>query len=83
MKNTTELGKEIERIFDSAPEDVPVGSRFLLEIGIGDLAKTHIKTQAYWVKAIAAARRAKAKEQATATQGTRDKDRREQQENCK
>ena len=36
------------------PEEVPEESKFLLEINFGDLTKSHIKNQQYWVIAIQA-----------------------------
>ena len=32
-------------------------SHFLLEIGLEEIMKSHIKAQAYWVKAVTAARK--------------------------
>jgi hypothetical protein len=38
-----------------APEEVPEGNKFLLEINFGNLTKSHIKKQQYWDMAIQAA----------------------------
>jgi hypothetical protein len=40
---------------DTAPEEVPEESKYFLEINFGDLNKSHIKTQQYWVITIQAA----------------------------
>ncbi len=55
---------------DTAPEEVPEESKFLLEINFGNLTKSHIKNQQYWVIAIQAAITAG---QRTAAAGSRAK----------
>jgi hypothetical protein len=39
----------IEELADTAPEEVPEESKFLLKINFGNLTKSHIKNQQYWV----------------------------------
>ena len=56
------MAEEIHQLAELEPEDVPVKSRFLLEMNLGDLIKLHFETQAYWITAVAAARSAKSKE---------------------
>ena len=63
-KNTEELSEEIHRLAELDPDDVPIESRFLLEVNLGELTKTHIENQAYWVTAVTAARTAKARQSA-------------------
>ena len=45
---------------------MPTVSKFLLEIDPGKLTKEHVETQAYWVVAVRAARKAKAAQSARA-----------------
>jgi hypothetical protein len=63
-KTAEELANEIHRLAELEPDDVPTDSRFLLEMDAGLLTKAHVETQAYWVTAVIAARKAKAKQSA-------------------
>jgi len=63
-KNAEELAEEIHRLAKLQPEDLPTESKFLLEIDSGKLIKEHVETQAYWVIAVKAARKAKAAQSA-------------------
>jgi hypothetical protein len=45
----------IDELAETPPEDVPEESRFLLEINFGNLNKSHIESQQYWIVAIQAA----------------------------
>ena len=63
-KTAAELADEIHRLAELQPEDVPTESKFLLEIDSGKLIKEHVETQAYWVIAVKAARKAKAAQSA-------------------
>jgi len=63
-KTGKELANEIHRLAELEPDDVPTDSRFLLEMDEGVLTKAHVETQAYWVTAVIAARKAKAKQSA-------------------
>ena len=38
-----------------SPEDIPEENRFLFEINFGDLARSHIENQQYWIIALQAA----------------------------
>ena len=44
-----------EGLAETPPEDIPEGSKFLLEINFGDLTKSHIENQQYWIIALQAA----------------------------
>jgi hypothetical protein len=65
-KTAEDLGEEIHRLAELQPEDVPAESTFLLEVDAGKLTKEHVETQAYWVVAVRAARKAKAAQSAKA-----------------
>jgi hypothetical protein len=54
-KNLEDIRLTIKDLADTAPEEVPEESKFLPEINFGDLTKSHIKNQQYWVIAIQAA----------------------------
>ena len=54
-KNLDDIQLTIKELADTAPGEVPEGSKFLLEINFGDLTESHIKNQQYWVIAIQAA----------------------------
>ncbi len=45
----------IEQLAETSPDDIPEGSRFLLEINFGNLTRSHIKNQQYWIIALQAA----------------------------
>jgi hypothetical protein len=45
----------IEELAETSPEDIPEESKFLLEINFGNLTKTHIENQQYWIIALQAA----------------------------
>jgi hypothetical protein len=45
----------IEELAETSPEDIPKESKFLLEINFGDLTKSHIENQQYWIIALQAA----------------------------
>jgi hypothetical protein len=54
-KKLEDIRMTIEELSDTEdPEEVPEESKFLLEINFGDLNRSHIKTQQYWVIAIQA-----------------------------
>ena len=63
-KTAEALANEIHRLAELEPDDVPHDSRFLLEMDTGLLTKMHVETQAYWVIAVIAATKAKAKQSA-------------------
>jgi hypothetical protein len=69
-KNLEDIRLTIKELSDTAPEEVPEGSKFLLKINFGDLTKSHIENQQYWVIAIQAAIAAG---QRTAAAGSRAK----------
>ena len=43
--NTEQIAEKIHLLAELEPEDVPVKSRFLLEMNLGDLTKLHLKTK--------------------------------------
>ncbi len=53
-KNLEDIRLTIKELADTASEEVPEESKFLLEVNFGDLTKSHIKNQQYWVIAIQA-----------------------------
>ena len=65
-KTAEDLAEEIHRLVELQPEDVTAESTFLLEMDAGKLTKEHVETQAYWVVAVRAARKAKAEQSAKA-----------------
>jgi hypothetical protein len=65
-KTVEDLAEEIHRLAELQPEDVPAESIFLLEVDSGQLTKEHVETQASWVEAVRAARKAKAAQSAKA-----------------
>ena len=46
---------DIDKLAETPPEEVPADSRFLLEINFGDINRSHIEHQQYWIVAIQAA----------------------------
>ena len=73
-KTAEDLAEEIHRLAELQPEDVPADCIFLLEVDSGKLTKEHVETQAYWVVAMKAARKAKAAQSAkTASEKKRSK----------
>ena len=58
LKERKEVLKEVGQLIATDPADVPMESRFLLEIDFDSLYHTSFEKQTYWVRAIKAARRA-------------------------
>jgi len=54
-KSLEDIKQTIEELAEMPPEDIPEGSKFLLEINFGDLTKSHIENQQYWIIALKAA----------------------------
>jgi len=54
-KSLEDIKQTIEELAETPPEDIPKGSKFLLEINFGDLTKSHIENQQYWIIALQAA----------------------------
>jgi hypothetical protein len=54
-----DLLQEILELSELSPDEVPEGSRFLLEVNFTELTSSHLKTQHYWTLAINAALTAK------------------------
>jgi hypothetical protein len=65
LKSATVL-KEVDRLLDTAPEDIPAGSQYLLELNYSTLYNASLKRQSYWVLAMSPACRA-GKQEATAS----------------
>ena len=72
-KSTKEMSAEIHRLAELDPDEVPNESRFLLEVNLGELTRTYIETQAYWVTAVTAARRAKARQSALSSRAKKSR----------
>ena len=54
-KSLEDIKQTIEELVETPPEDIPEESKFLLEINYGDLTKSHIENQQYWIIALQAA----------------------------
>ena len=50
-----DIKQTIEELAETPPEDIPKESKFLLKINYGDLTKSHIESQQYWIIALQAA----------------------------
>jgi hypothetical protein len=50
--------KEVDQLLNTAPEDIPAGSEYLLELDYSTLHNALLERQSYWVLAMLAARRA-------------------------
>ncbi len=70
-KKAEEIALELESLAGLAPEDVPAESRFLLEINFGDLNKSNVETQKYWILAINAALTAQQRQRARGARAKR------------
>ena len=57
LKRKTVL-KEVDRLLDTPPEDIPAGSQYLLELDYSTLYNSSLERQSYWVLAMKAAQRA-------------------------
>jgi hypothetical protein len=57
LKRATVL-KEVDWLLDIAPEDIPAGSQYLLELDYSILYNASLERQSYWVLAMKAACRA-------------------------
>ncbi len=64
LKQATVL-EEVDRLLNTDPEDIPVGSQYLLELDYSTLYNASLERQSYWVLAMSAAQRA-GKQEATA-----------------
>ncbi len=58
--------KKVDRLLDTAPEDIPEGSQYLMELDYSTLYNTPLERQSQWVLAMSVARRA-GKQDATAS----------------
>jgi hypothetical protein len=58
--------KEVDWLLDTAPEDIPAGSQYLLELDYSTLYNAPLERQSYWVLAMLATCRA-GKQDATAS----------------
>ena len=59
-----QMREEIEELLEIEPGEIPAKSQFLLDISLEEITSSHTETQAYWIKAVNAARQAKARERA-------------------
>ncbi len=64
------LHQEITVLLELSPDEVPEGSRFLLEVNFTELTSAHLETQRYWTMAVNAALTAS---QLESKQGARSK----------
>jgi hypothetical protein len=60
---------EVDRLLDTAPEDIPAGSQYLLELDYSALYNASLERQLYWVLAMKAACRAGKKEATASKRG--------------
>lgn len=58
LQERKEVLREIDRLIDLEPTEVPAESRFLLEFDFDSLYRSSFEKQSYWVRAMKAARRA-------------------------
>ena len=54
-KSLEDIRLTIEELAETSPEDIPEESKFLFEINFGNLTKSHIENQQYWIIALQAA----------------------------
>jgi len=54
-KSLEDIRLTIEELAETSPKDIPKESKFLLKINFGDLTKSHIENQQYWIIALQAA----------------------------
>jgi len=54
-KSLEDIKQTIAELAETSPDEIPEESKFLLEINFGDLTKSHIENQQYWIIAIQAA----------------------------
>ncbi len=54
-KRSEELLQEIMELSELSPNELPEGSRFLLEVNFTELTSAHLETQCYWTMAVNAA----------------------------
>ena len=58
MQKRKDLLRELDKLIDTSPDEVPEGSRYLLELDYSELYNSSFENQSYWVLAMKAARRA-------------------------
>jgi hypothetical protein len=73
LQQRKDLLQELDKLIDTPPDEVPEGSRYLLELDYSDLYNAPFERQSYWVLAVRAARRAgrRARTHAKASRRTR------------
>jgi hypothetical protein len=54
-KTVKDIRITLEELAETPPEDIPEESKFLTEINFGDLTRSHIENQQYWIIAFQAA----------------------------
>ncbi len=54
-KTLEDIHVTIEQLAEMSPDNIPEGSRFLLEMNFGNLTRSHIENQEYWIIALQAA----------------------------
>ena len=58
LQRRKEILKEVDRLLDTNPDDIPKESQYLLELDFTSLYSATFEKQSYWVLAMKAARRA-------------------------
>jgi hypothetical protein len=58
LQSRREVLKEVDRLMDTNPDDIPQGSQYLLELDFTSLYNSSFERQSYWVLAMKAARQA-------------------------
>lgn len=58
LQKRKDLLRELDRLIDTPPDEIPEGSRYLLELDYSELYTSSFESQSYWVLAMKAARRA-------------------------
>jgi hypothetical protein len=54
-KTLEDIHVTIKQLAETSPDNIPEGSRFLLEKNFGDLTRSHIENQQYWIIVLQAA----------------------------
>jgi hypothetical protein len=58
LQKRKDLLRELDKLIDTPPDEIPEGSQYLLELDYSELYNSSFENQSYWVLAMKAARRA-------------------------
>ncbi len=58
LQKWKDLLRELDRLIDTPPDEIPEGSRYLLELDYSELYTSSFESQSYWILAMKAACRA-------------------------